>query len=213
MVEVDWWAIEQAYRGSRRSLRAIAREHGVTERAIRERAEQCRWGDRSSDAQVARHSDLDKDGAPAAAETTARQQRGRQWRKGESGNPAGRPRGARHRATVTAEQLLDGEAEAITRKAVELALEGDTVALRLVLERILPPRKERPLRFALPRLNSAVDAPVALAAIADAVAAGELTAAEAAELGRLVDAFVRAVEAADLEERLAALECQVGKES
>jgi len=74
-------------------------------------------------------------------EKTAEKQhatRGRPFQPGQSGNPDGRPKGARNAATVAAEVLLDGEAEAITRKCVELAKEGDTVALRLCLERILP---------------------------------------------------------------------------
>jgi len=85
--------------------------------------------------------------ASDAAEKTAPKQRGRPFRQGTSGNPRGRPKGARNRATVTAEALLDGEAEAISRKLIEKALEGDTTALRLCLERILPPRRDRPIQF------------------------------------------------------------------
>jgi hypothetical protein len=70
--------------------------------------------------------------------------------KGQSGNPGGRPLGARHKATLAAEALLDGEAEGLTRKAIEAALGGDMPALRICLDRILPPRKERPVRFKLP---------------------------------------------------------------
>ena len=77
--------------------------------------------------------------------------RGRPFAKG---NP-GRPRGARHRVTLAAEALLDGEAEALARKAVELALAGDTLALRLCLDRILPPRRDRPIAFRLPPVGSA----------------------------------------------------------
>jgi len=65
--------------------------------------------------------------------------RGRPFRPGESGNPAGRPRGARNRTTLAAEQLLDGEAEVLTRKAIELAKEDNLSALRLCIDRILPP--------------------------------------------------------------------------
>ena len=72
-----------------------------------------------------------------------------------SGNPAGRLRGTKNRATKAAEELLEGEAEALTRKAVELALAGDTVALRLCLERLLPPRKSR--RVTLTGLSSPFD--------------------------------------------------------
>ena len=90
--------------------------------------------------------------------------------KGQSGNPRGKRQGARHRTTLAAEALLDGEAKALTRKAIELALAGETVALRLCLDRILPPRRERPVRFKLPRLQSLVDVTTAVAAIAAAVA-------------------------------------------
>jgi len=62
--------------------------------------------------------------------------------------------GARHKATVAAEALLDGEAEALTRKAVEMALAGDGAALRLCLDRIIPPRRERPVRFNMPVMQS-----------------------------------------------------------
>ena len=80
---------------------------------------------------------------------------GARFRKGQSGNPSGRPRGARNKTTLAVEALLDGEAEVLTRKAVERAKEGDSVALRLCLERILPPRKDRPVSFALPKIESA----------------------------------------------------------
>lgn len=108
------------------------------------------------------------------------------------------------------EQLLDGEAEDIARKAIELAKGGNTVAMRLVLERLLPPRRDRPVSFRLPRLTSADDAAKAAAALVEAVAAGDLTPSEAAELGRLVDSFTRALEASEFERRLAALEQQKG---
>ena len=142
----------------------------------------------------------------SVAENTAGKQRGRPFRPGASGNPAGRPKGARNRTTVAVEEILDGEADAIARKAIELALDGDTVALRLCLERIAPAKRERPSPFTLPKLETAADAVQASAALVQAVAAGELTTGQAAELGKLVESFVRAVEAADLEERLSALE-------
>jgi hypothetical protein len=68
---------------------------------------------------------------------------------GQSGNPAGKPKGTRNRATVAAEALLEGEAEMLTRKAIELGLSGDTTALRLCLERLMPPRKDRSISFSL----------------------------------------------------------------
>jgi hypothetical protein len=73
---------------------------------------------------------------------------GRALEKGRSGNPAGRRPGSRNKAaTLAAAALLAGESEALTRKAVELALAGDPTAMRLCIERLLPPRRERTVKF------------------------------------------------------------------
>jgi hypothetical protein len=128
------------------------------------------------------------------------------WRKGQSGNPSGKPRGARHKTTLAAEALLDGEATALTRKAIEKAKEGDMVALRLCLERILPPRKDRPLRIELPKLASASDATAALAAVTAAVAAGQITPGEGVDLNAVIAGYAKALEISDIEARVAALE-------
>jgi hypothetical protein len=121
------------------------------------------------------------------------------------GNP-GKPVGARHKATQAALALLDGEAGALTRKAVEMALAGDTTALRLCLERIAPPRRDAPVEFALPRMESAKDAAQAAAAVLEAVAAGELTPTEGAHIMALVESYRRTLETTELEARLTALE-------
>jgi hypothetical protein len=128
---------------------------------------------------------------------------------GQSGNPRGKPPGTRHKATLAAEALLDGEAEAITRKAIERALEGDATALRLCLDRILPPRKDRPLLINLPKLASASDATTALATVTEAVAAGEITPSEGADLNAVVAGFGKMLELADIEVRLRQLEERV----
>lgn len=121
------------------------------------------------------------------------------------GNP-GRPKGARHKVTLAIEAILEGEAETLTRKAVELATAGDITALRLCMDRLAPVRRDRPVTFDLPRIETADDLPKATQAIMEAVAGGELTPSEAAELGKLVDAHAKAIEVTDLHRRLAALE-------
>jgi hypothetical protein len=85
--------------------------------------------------------------------------------------------------------LLEGEAEALTRKAIERALEGDSTALRLCLDRLAPPRRDKPTPFDMPALKEAADARDAFAAIIAAVADGELTPGEAATLAELVKGF------------------------
>ncbi|MDD9738123.1 hypothetical protein PVW53_21785 [Seohaeicola sp. SP36] len=121
------------------------------------------------------------------------------------GNP-GKPKGARHKATQAALALLDGEAEALTRQAVTMALGGDTTALRLCLERIAPPRKDAPVSFTLPLMQSGADAAKAAGSVLAAVAEGELTPTEGAHIMALVETYRRTLETSELETRLAALE-------
>ena len=134
-------------------------------------------------------------------EKTDQKQAGR-FRKGVSGNPAGRPLGARNATTMAAEALLQGEAERLTRKCIELALAGDTVALRLALERICPPRRDRAATFALRPIRSARDAAEAQSDLADAVSSGIITPAEAAEISKVLANAAKAYEIAEMAERV-----------
>jgi len=128
------------------------------------------------------------------------------FKPGLSGNPAGRPPGSRNKATETAELLLEGEAVALTRKAVELALGGDPIALRLCLDRLIPPRRGRKVQLAnVPPVSSVAECPT-MAAIATAATTGEITPGEAAELARVVEIYARAVEVTDFDQRLRQLE-------
>jgi Family of unknown function (DUF5681) len=135
------------------------------------------------------------------------------FKPGQSGNPDGRPRGARNATTLALEALLDGEAEDLTRKAIELAKAGEMAALRLCLDRIVPPRKDRYVAFPLPAMNGPADAAKSLASIVAAVGSGDLTPSEASELTKLVEGYARVLETADHEERLRVLEGKWGNGS
>ena len=139
-------------------------------------------------------------------EDTAKKQRGRPFEPGTSGNPNGRPKGSRNRTTVAIEALLDGESEAITRKLLEKAKEGDMTAARLCLERLLPPRRDRLVAFDLPPIESAADAANASSAVVAACADGDLTPSEAAQVIDLISRHVRVLEVVEIEARVSALE-------
>jgi len=128
--------------------------------------------------------------------------RGRPFRPG---NP-GKPPGARHKVTLAAETLLDGEAEALTRKCIELAKEGDTTALRLCLERILPPVRGRRIVLDLPPVDSSADVLKAHAATIKAMGEGQITPDEAATVAGVLEAKRKAIETVEMEKRLATLE-------
>jgi len=131
---------------------------------------------------------------------------GKPFEPGQSGNPAGKTKGTRNRTTVALEAILQDEAESITRKAIELAQAGDTVALRLCMDRLIPVRKDRPITFTLPEIETAADLTKATRALLQGVANGEITPSGAAELSKLVEAHTKAIEAVDFAGRLAALE-------
>jgi hypothetical protein len=102
--------------------------------------------------------------------------------------------------------LLEGEAESLTRNAVELAMIGEPTAMRLCLERILPACRDRTVKFPLPPIESASDIAAAMKAVTSALADGAITPGEAATIAAVVDTFVRAIETSDFDRRLQKLE-------
>jgi hypothetical protein len=123
------------------------------------------------------------------------------FQPGQSGNPAGRPRGARNKATVLLETLIERDGEALAHQLVEQAKTGNARALGCLMGMILPKRKGAPIEIDLPRLEKASDAPVAIAAIIAAVCRGELTPEEGISLARMVEAFLRAKQKVEKLER------------
>lgn len=123
----------------------------------------------------------------------------------EPGNP-GRPPGARNKATQAIEQLAEGHAESLGEKVIELALGGDVACLRMMLDRVCPIRKGRPINVEIPSIKSSQDLFTAIAAIWTAIGDGHLTADEAAALCVVVDRSIQAVELQDVVARIAALE-------
>jgi hypothetical protein len=129
-----------------------------------------------------------------------------QFQKGASGNPAGRPPGSRNRAAVTMEALLEGDAEKLMQKATELALGGEISALRLCMERLLPPRKERPIRIDVGPLENANQLRDAVNAVIRTVAEGEITVREGEAVSNMISAQASVLATVDFESRLDELE-------
>lgn len=125
----------------------------------------------------------------------------------QPGNP-GRPRGARNRATLALETLLGNSAEEVAQAVIKAAKSGDTAAARLVLERVLPARKDNPVEVVLPSIDDAAGIVGAGKAILAAVAIGDLTPAEGDALMALVERQRRLIETAEMEERITALEAK-----
>lgn len=132
--------------------------------------------------------------------------KGRPFQVGQSGNPAGRPRGVMNKSTEAVLALMDGEAEAITRKVIEIAKSGDMTAIRIILDRIAPPRKSNPIQFSLAPIDSHASLNEAHNAILKALACGELLPEEAQTLSGMVLSHGKILDTIEFERRLSALE-------
>jgi hypothetical protein len=138
--------------------------------------------------------------------STKRTKGSSKFAKGTSGNPSGRPPGSRNHATLLMESLLEGEAEQLTRKAIELALAGDITALRLCMDRLVPPRKDRLIHLTLPPIENVQQISLAMARVFSAIADGEITPTEGEVLANVLTTHKSGLVTGDLERRMGELE-------
>jgi hypothetical protein len=137
---------------------------------------------------------------------TAGKPRGKPFQKGNRANPSGRPTGSRNKATLLLDQLAEGGACGILRKIIVAAKKGNLRAAELVLSRIWPVRKGRPVSLDLPAIKSATDVVAAIGLVADAVGDGTITPDEGQALSAVLEVKRRAIETVDLEARVTELE-------
>ncbi len=128
------------------------------------------------------------------------------FEKGKSGNPKGKPKGAKDKRTEL-RALLQPYAGKLVKKAVDMALSGDTAALRLCIDRLIPPIKARETPISLPHVNDLVRQGKTILA---ELCASEITPSEASRLMQVLTGQARMVESGELEKRIAALETSFG---
>lgn len=123
------------------------------------------------------------------------------WHPGVSGNPSGRPKGARNKTTMAAMALLEGEAEMLTRRAIEAADNGDMSALKLVLDRIIPPRRRPVVQVDLEELDNFQDAAQCHRRIIQSALDGGLSLDEAERLSKLIIEYRQSADLGEYEWR------------
>lgn len=138
---------------------------------------------------------------PIEEVSSTRGTRGRPFPKGRSGNPKGRPRGSRNKATVLLENLFEGNAEALGKRALSAALSGDTKMMNFVLSRLIPATREATVAIDVPALDSPTACRIAKAKLAEAAANGTISSAEAARQISNVEAVERSFRGLDFERR------------
>ena len=144
-----------------------------------------------------------------AAAKSAQEQRGKPFKPGQSGNPAGRKAGSRNKATLLLQAMIVGQGEQIVQECIERAMAGDNALLKALLERLVPARKDAPVELKLPPLRPE-NLTKASATVVAAVAGGKLTPSEGEALARVLEGHRKAVETLELETRLAKLEAAMG---
>lgn len=138
--------------------------------------------------------------------TVKRKAPGNAWKPGQSGNPAGKPSGARNRATQMVMALMEGAAEEITTTIIDAAKKGDLAAAKLVLERLAPPVRERAIALALPNTDTPSGINEAQRKIVEAVGSGDLLPAEGTALAGIVEVRRKAYETNEMDQRISELE-------
>ena len=147
------------------------------------------------------------------AKTAGKQRRGRPFARGQSGNIAGRPKGARNRATIMSEAISDSDMLAIARAVVGRAKKGDMVAARLVLDRLWPVPKGHLIHSEkIPEVASAADVLKAHGGMIKSVAVGNMPTDAAQALSELFERQLKMIEVTAIEERLKALEQRTAPE-
>jgi len=138
--------------------------------------------------------------------STGTKQRQGGFKPGQSGNPNGRPKGSKTKGQMLLAALIEDQGEQIIQSLVDAAISGDTTAGRALLDRLVPPRKDRPSPFDLPAISTAADAARALGGLLKAVSEGVITPGEAEAVSRLIEGYAKTLEISELESRIAALE-------
>jgi hypothetical protein len=140
------------------------------------------------------------------SENTGKIQRGSQFKKGQSGNPKGKPKGARNKSTLEAERLLEGSLDRICKRIEEEALSGNMQAAKMILDRFLPARKDKVIKIDLPEVRTCEDILKAVGDIVNAVGNGEISPSEGESLSRTLEMYSKAIETHQFEVRLRELE-------
>jgi Family of unknown function (DUF5681) len=137
--------------------------------------------------------------------------RGRPFRSGQSGNPQGKPRGVRNRATQLLDSMAESDAADVLHVVIERAKHGDMAAAAMLMARVWPPRKGRAVAFDLPPLTQPADLVTAFGMVVQAVGSGLLTLEEGQAVGALLEMQRKAIELTELEARVTELEERNGR--
>lgn len=139
-------------------------------------------------------------------ENAGKMQTSNRFQKGQSGNPKGKIKGTKNKATNFIESLMQSELNNIGQKLIELAMAGNLQAIKLVLDRIIPPKTSRSIEIEMPKIVNTTDALQAISTVIHAVGQGELTPSEGEAMTKIIQSFTQALQSYEFDQRLSRLE-------
>lgn len=138
--------------------------------------------------------------------------RGKPFEKGVSGNPAGRPQGARNRSTALRDLISDDQSEAILNTMIKAAMDGNLTAARYLLDRVAPALHSQSIMIDLPPIETVEAGAQAIDATLKAVGQGDITLNEAKEIIELIKDRIKLIETVSFEQRLLKVEQEIRDE-
>lgn len=139
-------------------------------------------------------------------ENAGKMQTSHRFQKGQSGNPKGKIKGTKNKATRFIESLMQSELTNIGQKLIELAMAGNLQAIKLLLDRVMPPKTSRSIEIEIPKIETATDALQAISTVIHAVGQGELTPSEGEAMTKIIQSFTQALQSYEFDQRLSRLE-------
>lgn len=144
--------------------------------------------------------------------TKLKKPRGKPFAKGVSGNPAGRPQGARNRSTALRDLISDDQSEAILNTMIKAAMDGNLTAARYLLDRVAPASHSQSIMIDLPPIETVEAGAQAIDATLKAVGQGDITLNEAKEIIELIKDRIKLIETVGFEQRLLKVEQEIRDE-
>lgn len=135
------------------------------------------------------------------------------WVKGVSQNPSGRPKGIKNKATRFVEALGPEFVEEVVKKLYDMAVAGNVLAAKSIMDKFVPPAKEYPIDFPLPRATTAEQAIMNISLIGEGVSQGRLLPSQAETLIKINQSVIAGIDAVVLEQRLAEIERRLNEKS
>ena len=123
----------------------------------------------------------------------------------------GRSPGSRSKATILMAQIMEDASKGVVDVLLKQALAGKIEAIRIIMDKLYPNPKTRPITLDIPPIEDMTTACYVMANIANEVAAGNLTPDEGMSVAAIVEVYRKTFETNVIDQRMNDLEAKLTK--